>query len=850
MLCLWLGLGMLWAGCDGEPSKQAPAVAAERPVFVDVAREVGIVHTHHLPVLDSKLSNIMSWISSVGAAVAAGDYDGDGWIDLYVNDSRKGEPNHLYRNNGDGTFSDVAEAAGIALLNGEDGTSQDAVWGDYDADGQLDLYVVRWGRDVLFRNLGDGRFEDMTAQLFRQIDGSLGMEWANGNAVLFLDYDQDGRLDIYVGNYFQPIDLWHLEDTLIMHESFETAQNGGPNFLFHQGADGRFEEVAEKLGVDDVGWTLAVGSADIDNDGWPDLYCADDFGTDRLYLSDRRGGFRDVTESAIGYDTKKGMNVDIGDFNNDGWLDIFVANITTAEYLQEGGMLWHNNGPNHAGEITLTDISLEAGTYDGGWGWGAKFLDYDNDGDLDLVAANGFISAGEGSYWYDLASWTVVGDDPTDSRNWPPVGDRSFSGYERIRMWRNDGLDTFTEYARHLGLDSTRDGRGVATLDYDNDGDLDIFVANQGQPPHLYRNDYHDPQRGAVRGSGHWLMLALETHPETGINRDAIGARVTLVQTDGSRMIRERDGGNGYSGQSDPRLHFGLGEQKSVPLLEVRWPDGGVQYLENVAADQHLTVRQDPKLYAAKLKFEVAMPQQREPRMPTAGAPPPPEISAEELERQLAAAEQAIRSGRDRWASASAYRRLAARYREHERAVRFLQGIVRETPSHSARIELSAAYVDEIPTCGGLAAVVCKGSLARKGLNELDIVLREAPDSWLALYTRGMNHLHWPRALRHSEDAAKDLRRCITLQEREPEPRPYFEKPHIALGDALSKAGRHQEGRAVWKHAQALFPDSSPLAERLAIEGEEAISKFVQEQRDLEHAIDTDLAFFYLDQPD
>jgi len=824
-------------------------LAAGQPVFVDVAREAGIAHTHHKPILDSKLSNIMSWMASVGAAVAAGDYDGDGWVDLYVNDSRKGEPNHLYRNNGDGSFSDVAEAAGVAWLNGEDGTSMDAVWGDYDADGRLDLYVVRWGRDVLFRNLGDGRFEDVTAQLFQRRDGSPGMEWANGNAVLFLDYDLDGRLDVYVGNYFQPVDLWHLKDTLVMHESFETAQNGGPNFLFHQTPDGRFEEVAEKLGVDDVGWTLGVGSADIDNDGWPDVYCADDFGPDRFYLNDRQGGFRDVTESAIGYDTKKGMNVDIGDFNNDGWLDIFVANITTAEYLQEGGMLWHNNGPSDAGDITLTDISLEAGTYDGGWGWGAKFFDYDNDGDLDLVAANGFISAGEGSYWYDLASWTVVGEDPTDSRNWPPVGDRSFSGYERIRLWRNDGLDTFTEYARQLGLESTRDGRGVATLDYDNDGDLDIFVANQGQPPHLYRND----QPGAAKGGGHWLTLVLEADPDSGINRDAIGARATLVQPDGSRMIRERDGGNGYSGQSDSRLHFGLGEQASVPLLEIRWPDGGVQYLENVAADQQLTIHQDPKLYAAKMRFEVAMPQQRAASTQIM-IPPPPEIAADELERQLAAAEQAILGsvsgsggGRGGWASASAYRRLAASYRENERAVRFLRGIVEEAPSPPARIELSAAYVDEIPTCGGLAAIVCKGSLARKGLDELDIVLQEDPDSWLALYTRGMNHLHWPRALRHSEDAVKDLQRCIALQEREPESRPYFVKPHIALGDALTKAGHYAEGRAAWKHALALFPGSSELTERLAVEGEEAISEFIQDERSLERPIDTDLAFFYLD---
>ncbi|MEK7730449.1 MAG: VCBS repeat-containing protein, partial [Planctomycetota bacterium] len=175
---------------------------------------------------------------------------------------------------------------------------------------------------------------------------------------------------------------------------------------------------------------------------------ADDFGPDQLFLNNRDGTFKNVTKEVLGGDSKKGMNVDFGDFNNDGWLDIYVTNITTAEYLQEGNMLWHNNGVGPdppPGGLSLTDISLETGTYDGGWGWGAKFLDYDNDGDLDLIAANGFISAGEGNYWYDLASWSVLGQDPADAANWPTIGNRSFSGYERERFWRNDGMGSFTE---------------------------------------------------------------------------------------------------------------------------------------------------------------------------------------------------------------------------------------------------------------------------------------------------------------------------------------------------------------------------------------------------------------------
>ncbi|MBW2274523.1 MAG: CRTAC1 family protein [Deltaproteobacteria bacterium] len=825
------------AGACTENSQETPTAeeGGSKPAFVDVAREAGITHTHHKPVLDAKLSNIMSWMASVGAAVASVDYDRDGWMDLYFTDSRKGEPNRLYRNQGDGTFRDVGPAAGVADVNGEDGTSMDAAFADYDGDGWPDLYLVRWGHDALFRNRGDGTFEEVTTALFEGRDATPGMEWANGNAVLFLDYDLDGRLDIYVGNYFQPVDLWHLENTLVMHESFETARNGGANFLFHQEADGRFREVAGELGVDDVGWTLAVGSADLDNDGWPDLYCADDFGPDQLYLNDRDGGFRNATEAAIGFDTKKGMNVDFGDFNNDGWLDIFVANITTAEYLQEGGMLWHNNGPSADGQVTLTDIALEAGTYDGGWGWGAKFLDYDNDGDLDIVAANGFISAGEGSYWYDLASWTVVGDDPTDSRNWPDIGDRSFSGFERMRLWRNDGLDSFTERGRELGLTSTRDGRGVATLDYDNDGDLDIFIANQGQAPHLYRNDGD--------GLGHWLMVALEADAEaTGVNRDALGARVTLVRGDGGRMIREREGGNGYSGQSDPRLHFGLGADESIALLEVRWPDGGVQYLENVAADQRLVIRQDPTRYAAKVRLDVLRPSPA--RVSGAAPSPRPEIAPEELERQLGEAERGLEGQERGWAPASSYRRLAAGYGEHDRAIRFFERLVDEQGGPSARIELAAAYVDKIPTCGGLATVVCKGSLARKGLLQLDEVLEHDPESWLALYARGMNHLHWPRALRHSWDAVGDLQKCIALQEQSGERQAYHLAPHIALGDAYAKAGDYAAARRAWQRALEIFSGESELEKRLAISDDAGLLDYVEDVRSLERPIDTDLAFY------
>ncbi len=815
-------------------SRGASSLPARR--FTDVAVSVGITHRHQKPVLDHKLDNVMSWVCSVGAAAAAGDYNNDGWIDLYVTNSRKGTPNFLYRNNGDGTFTDVGVRAGVADLNGDSGTSMDCAWGDVDNDGWIDLYVVRWGPDVLLRNNGDGTFTDATQRFFRKRDGSPGIDWANGNAIIFFDYNLDGRLDIYVGNYFDEVDLWNLKTTRIMHDDFEKSRNGGRNFLYRQKPDGTFIETAETLSLDDPGWTLAVGSADVDNDGWPDLYCADDFGPDQLFINNRNGTFSNVSESAIGSDTKKGMNVDFGDFNNDGWLDICVTNITTAEYLQEGNMLWHNNGRVIEDRLTFTDVAVETGVSDGGWGWGAKFFDYDRDGDLDIIALNGFISAGEGNYWYDLASWTVTRSDPTDSRNWPTIGDRSFSGYEATRLFRNDGLFSFTQRAKELGIESTRDGRGAVCFDYDNDGDVDLFIANQNDRPHLYRNNGGD--------ENHWLIVALEADPSTGVNRDAIGARVTVVTPEGM-YVRERDGGNGFSGQSDPRLHFGLGEVERISLLEVRWPDGGLQYVEDVPADQIMRIRQDPSRYADQLAIVVAPPTPHSAARETKSrAEPTP--SSEQIDQLLSEMEDRLRTRPPSYALASLYRSRCAAYDRHDRAIEFFAQLAADFPdSLDTRIELGCAYVDKIPTCGGLAAVVCKGSMARTSLDHLNQVAARRGDYWLAHYCLGMNHLHWPRALLHTDDAAASFEKCAELQEREAsdEPRGYYMRTYLLLGDAHAKGRRHDQARQAWRRGLALFPDSPDIRERLAIVDDRELSTFVDTKRNLQAPIDTDLSF-------
>ncbi len=829
---LTLLVGLSVAGCSRSESKAALENSTHKPkIFEEMSRAAGITHTHHKPQLDPQLSNINAWVASVGAAACAGDFDNDGWIDLYAVDSRKGTPNFLYHNDGDGTFTDVAGAAGVRDLNGEQGTSMDCVWGDYDNDGLSDLYVLRWGNDALFHNNGDGTFTDVTERHFTKRDGSPGTQWANGNGVIFFDYNLDGRLDIYVGNYFDEIDLWHLQNTRIMHEDFERARNGGKNFLYRQNADGTFTELAASLGLDDPGWTLAVGSADVNNDGWPDLYCADDFGPDQLFYNKGDGTFTNVSTDAIGFDTKKGMNVDYGDFNNDGWLDIYVANITTAEYLQEGNMLWHNNGPDATGLVTFTDIAMETGTFDGGWGWGAKFFDYDNDGDLDLLAVNGFISAGEGNYWFDLASWTVLGEDAAEALNWPTIGNRSFSGYEPFRFWQNDRLDTFTQRAREVGLDTDRDGRGLVCFDYDNDGDIDLFVANQDQPPQLFRNNSGE--------QSHRLTLALQIDSSTEVNRDGVGTRVTLVNDSGTQ-IRERDGGNGYSGQSDPRLHFGLGKEPVAQLIEVRWPDGGMQYFENVPADQIFVVQQDPAQYAAQSLVAVSNPKSRA----RDAKPKKIEVAPEEIKRFLSRLEAEIRSKPDQYTQSDAYRRKCVEWDRHHRSIDFLVKLSKKHPDLlQPRISLAGAYIDKIPTCGGLAAVVSKGTLANKALDVLNTALKRHGPSWVVHYARGMNHLHWPRMLRHSDDAIADFEICLAMQGAGGGTKPHHERTYIALGDSHAKNKSYASARKIWQDGLKLFPESEAIKTRLAIKKDRKLDKFVMDARSLENPIDTNFAF-------
>ena len=537
--------------------------------FEDLAAKAGIRVRHHTRQFKGATGDVLHMFTSGGAAASAGDYDNDGFDDLFVTNSDEGTESHLYHNNGNLTFTDVTAKAGVGGGNDPKSIVADALWFDYDNDGWRDLMLIRFGTPVLYHNEKNGTFKDVssTSGLNR---------FANTIAAMAFDYDNDGRLDVLFGNYFKPMNLLDLPDPHVLPNDLDNAINGGGVTLWHNLGNGKFEDVTDKAGFGKhTGWTLDVGHGDFDNDGDQDVYLACDYGTDRYFVNNGNGTFTDMTEKALGgFDTKKGMNVEVGDYDNDGRLDVYVTNITD-EYMKECNMLWHNNG-----DGTFTDLSRETGTCETLWGWAAKFGDYDNDGLLDLFVVNGLRSAGPDNYIPVLVEMiTRPGVDFTDVRNWPKIGTMTWSGYQKKKFYRNIDGHVFKEMSAAAGVDNDKDGRGLAVADFDNDGRLDFVQSNADQEPFLYHN--------ITTGAGHWIELKLVGSKS---NRDAIGARATLKTADRT-ILREVDGGNGYAGQSTARLHFGLGAQTAVQSIEIRWPSGAVQRL-TAPIDRVTTVRE------------------------------------------------------------------------------------------------------------------------------------------------------------------------------------------------------------------------------------------------------------------
>jgi enediyne biosynthesis protein E4 len=561
----------------GRRAAGAPDVAARHGFRLEEsAKRLGIDFVHQGPTFDARLDHIMPQVAAMGASVAVGDFDRDGWQDLYVTNSGEGSLNRLYRNKGDGTFADVAPAMGLADVNrAGTGVSMGALWGDFDNDGFEDLFLYKYGRPELFRN-DSGR-------AFVRVSERAGLPpWVNANAAIWWDYDADGWLDLFLAGYWaDDIDLWHLKTTRIMPESFEYAENGGRKYVFRNRGDGTFEETSAALGIQSHRWTLAVAAADLSGSGHPDLFLANDYGVSELYVN--QGGKRFVEvgrDSGVGRTPKSGMNVSFGDIFNDGRLSIYKTNISEPGVLVQANDLWVPKA--RGGPLEFENLASTLGIDLGGWSWGSQFGDLNNDGTLDMYLVNGYVSAGERtSYWYDFAE-IAVGHNRIigDASNWAPMRGRSLSGYQHKRLWINDGVGRFTEVAQDVGASDTFDGRAVALADLANRGVLDVIVANQRGPLLVYTN--------TVSPGRHWIAFDLEG---TASNRSAIGARVE-VHWKGQRQVQEVSGGSGFSAQNQRRLHYGLGAAAAVDRVVIQWPSGRSETIDGPAIDRVHRVRE------------------------------------------------------------------------------------------------------------------------------------------------------------------------------------------------------------------------------------------------------------------
>jgi len=496
-------------------------------------------------------------IETTGTGAAAFDYDGDGWVDIFlVNGSTlEGFPpgqeptNHLYRNRGNGTFEDVTARAGLT----QGGWGQAACVGDYDSDGYDDLLVTYWGQNHLYRNNGNGTFADVTARAGLT---QAARRWNTGCA--FIDYDRDGRLDLFVANYID-LDLSSTptpEAGLCRYKGLAVACGppglpGAKNLLYHNRGDGTFTDVSEASGITRAGGTYALGVAtlDFDGDGWTDIFVADDSNPSALYRNNHDGTFTDVAiRAGCAYSqdgrAQSGMGLAIGDYDRNGTMDIFKTN-----FAGDTSTLYANTG-----EGACDDRTFAAGIgVNTRWlGWGVGFLDLDGDGWLDLFLANGHV--------------------------YPEVDRlKSEAAYKQPKVvYRNLGNGRFADVTELLGPPATtpKAARGAAFADFDNDGDVDIVVSNVHDTPDLFRLDRTAP--------AHWIGVKLVGRES---NRDAIGALVRVINADGEQRQEVRGGGSYYS-QNEFRLHFGLGKTTTIQRIIVRWPNGRVESFAAPAVDR------------------------------------------------------------------------------------------------------------------------------------------------------------------------------------------------------------------------------------------------------------------------
>jgi hypothetical protein len=534
----------------------AAAVHAAPPLrfgFENVAREAGLT----APTVFGGQQTNTYLLETTGCGAALLDYDGDGWLDVFLvnGTTLEGFPqgqeptSHLYRNRGNGTFEDVTARAGL----GSTGWGQGACAADYDNDGHEDLFVSYYGQDRLFRNQGDGTFADVTARagLARTTT-----RWGVGCA--FLDYDRDGWLDLFVANYID-LDLKTAprpDSGLCRYKGIKVACGppglpGGKNALYRNKRDGTFEDVSQRALITRAAGTygLGVSTLDFDDDGWTDLYVANDSNPATLYRNQRDGPFADVASTAgcaYSQDAKPqaGMGVAVGDFDRNGTMDVFKTN-----FAGDTSTLYANTGLGFCEDRTF---AAGIGVNTRWLGWGTSFVDLDNDGWLDIFLVNGHV-------------YPEVWQLPTEA-----------AYRQRKVVYRNLANGRFADVSEALGPPVTdpKAGRGAAFGDLDNDGDVDVVVNNVHDAPDLFRARA-DP-------ANHWLLVRLQG---TKSNRSAIGARLRL-EAGGATQWQEVRGGGSYLSQNDLRAHFGLGAATRVERLEVRWPNGLVEEWRDLPVDR------------------------------------------------------------------------------------------------------------------------------------------------------------------------------------------------------------------------------------------------------------------------
>jgi hypothetical protein len=561
------GQGMASRGVRPAP-RPKPSGKPFPVTFTDVAPRAGLT----TPVVYGEEYVKKYIVEANGPGIAFFDYDRDGWLDIFlVNGTRhEGFPrgqeptNHLYHNNRDGTFTDVTEKAGLKHT----GWGYGVCIGDYDNDGYDDLFLTYFGKNVLYHNNGDGSFTDVTEEAGLKQTGT---RYASG--CTFIDYDRDGNLDLFVARY---IDL-DLATTPIGGANRyckykDVSVNCGPMglnkefcSLYHNNGDGTFTEVSAKAGIRAPGgrFGLTAVTFDYNNDGWPDLFVACDSTPNLLFRNNHDGTFTEVAMEAgvaVNGDGQEqaNMGVAVGDYDGDGWLDLFLPH-----FSDDTPLLLRNVKGDFFDDLTYA-AGLAVNTQYVCWGVG--FADFDNDGWLDLFHVTG----------------TVY---PEVEKVYPEYRFKT----KRI-VYENNGNGTFDEVSERCGpaVLEPHASRGCAFGDFDNDGNLDILVMNMSEPPSLLKNENHS--------GNHWLNVKLVG---TRSNRSAIGARVTLT-AGGQRQVREVLGASSYISQSDLRQHFGLGQARKVDQVEVRWPSGQVEKVGGWEADQFVTIEEGRGLIKAE----------------------------------------------------------------------------------------------------------------------------------------------------------------------------------------------------------------------------------------------------------